>query len=243
MNTRQLAAFTLIELSIVIVIIGLIVAGIVAGQSLVKQAQLRTVVSDINKFRAAISAFRVQYDALPGDMKTADSYFSACVTDPNLSINTCNGNGNGHIRYSDWSLPSGAYEGWRAFEHMHHAGLLELSLTNLGHRPPPGIGAGEQSLKGVNIPEGSFGNGYTIGITSGNTSRVYSIAIGAETGAWVSDGGVFTPTEAYSIDNKVDDGIPDQGKWTSYGEVPCRNISAYVLSSSAADCSLNYHDR
>ena len=41
--------FTLIELSIVIILIGLITAGIIAGSSLIQRAKLRTVVSDINK--------------------------------------------------------------------------------------------------------------------------------------------------------------------------------------------------
>ncbi len=39
--------FTLIELSIVIVIIGLIVAGIIGGQSLVRQAKVRPIITNI----------------------------------------------------------------------------------------------------------------------------------------------------------------------------------------------------
>lgn len=57
--------FTLLELSIVIVIIGLIVAGISAGQSLVRQASLRSVISDVDKFRTAKNSFKLAYDANP----------------------------------------------------------------------------------------------------------------------------------------------------------------------------------
>ena len=53
------SGFTLIELSIVIVIIGLIVAGVVGGQVLVKQAKLKGVVSDVEKYRTALNAFKL----------------------------------------------------------------------------------------------------------------------------------------------------------------------------------------
>lgn len=43
-------AFTLVELAIVIVIIGLIIAGVLAGQSLVQQTKLRATISDVQKF-------------------------------------------------------------------------------------------------------------------------------------------------------------------------------------------------
>ena len=49
--------FTLIELSIVIVIIGLIVAGVVGGQSVIKQAKLKTIIQDVNKYTVANHMF------------------------------------------------------------------------------------------------------------------------------------------------------------------------------------------
>lgn len=79
-------AFTLIELSVVIVIIGLIVAGIVAGQSLVNQAKLRAFMSDINQIETAINTFRLRFDQKPGDITNISDYYS--ITD---------GNGDGQI--------------------------------------------------------------------------------------------------------------------------------------------------
>ena len=60
--------FTLIELSIVLVIIGLIVGGIVVGRELIKVAELRAILAQKDKFTAAVNTFKIKYNALPGDM-------------------------------------------------------------------------------------------------------------------------------------------------------------------------------
>lgn len=85
------SGFTLLELSIVIVIIGLIVAGISAGQSLVRQAQLRQFTSNINQYKVAINSFTLQYDALPGDMDNTTSYWP--------TASTADGNGDGNVNF------------------------------------------------------------------------------------------------------------------------------------------------
>jgi len=90
--------FTLIELSIVLVIIGLITAGIIGGQSLIHSAQIRSVISDVDRFRVAIATFEMQYDSLPGDLVNAKEYWldPDCMDDAG---NTCSGNGNGLINH------------------------------------------------------------------------------------------------------------------------------------------------
>jgi prepilin-type N-terminal cleavage/methylation domain-containing protein len=60
------SGFTLIELSIVIVIIGLIVAGVVAGQSLVKQSKLYSIITDVSRYKVSVNTFRLTYNAIPG---------------------------------------------------------------------------------------------------------------------------------------------------------------------------------
>ena len=78
--------FTLIELSVVIVLIGLIVASVVGAQKLIEQAKLRSIITDFNNYKTALNAFRLEYNALPGDLTRATSYWPTAST----------GNGNGN---------------------------------------------------------------------------------------------------------------------------------------------------
>ena len=57
-NQKSKNGFTLVELSIVIVIVGLIIAGVTSGNVLVKQAKLRTVISQFNEYTAAMNSFK-----------------------------------------------------------------------------------------------------------------------------------------------------------------------------------------
>jgi prepilin-type N-terminal cleavage/methylation domain-containing protein len=60
--------FTLIEMSIVLVIIGLIVGSVLVGQDLVRSAALNAPIAQIDKLQTAMLTFRGKYDALPGDI-------------------------------------------------------------------------------------------------------------------------------------------------------------------------------
>src|SRR5690348_1121410 len=71
--------FSLLELSIVLVIIGLITGGITAGRTIVRAAELRSMITDINKYKSAIYTFREKYNAVPGDMKNAVKYWGAAA--------------------------------------------------------------------------------------------------------------------------------------------------------------------
>ena len=73
----QSQGFTLVELSIVIIIIGFLIAGISAGTSLMKQASLNTVIDEVAGYRAAFNNFRARFDSLPGDLSTGYAYFGS----------------------------------------------------------------------------------------------------------------------------------------------------------------------
>src|SRR5580693_9186033 len=93
------AGFTLIELSIVLVIIGLIIGGVLVGQDLINAAQARAIITDIERFNTAANTFESKYGCLPGDCVNATNFFG---TDANCGIDwfqlatyttkTCNGN-------------------------------------------------------------------------------------------------------------------------------------------------------
>ena len=66
MKTKQ-AGFTLVEIAIVLVIIGLLLGGILKGQEMITQAKIKNVVNDFNGITAAVNSYQDRYRALPGD--------------------------------------------------------------------------------------------------------------------------------------------------------------------------------
>lgn len=67
-NSKRIynGGFSLVELSIVLVILGLLTGGILGGQSLIKAAELRAVTTELDAFQTATNTFRQKYFALPG---------------------------------------------------------------------------------------------------------------------------------------------------------------------------------
>jgi prepilin-type N-terminal cleavage/methylation domain-containing protein len=74
--------FTLIELSIVLVIIGLIVGGILVGRDLISAAAVRAQISQIERYHTAANTFRTKYAYLPGDIPNTCTVYSY----PNLTV-------------------------------------------------------------------------------------------------------------------------------------------------------------
>ena len=72
-NLIQQVGFTLIELSIVLVIIGLIVGGVLTGQDLIKAAEIRATVGQYEKYNTAVNTFRTKYNGIPGDLLTSSA--------------------------------------------------------------------------------------------------------------------------------------------------------------------------
>jgi prepilin-type N-terminal cleavage/methylation domain-containing protein len=85
MKTRQ-TGFTLVEIAIVLVIIGLLLGGILKGQEMITQAKIKNVINDFNGVTAAVASYQDRYRALPGDDLNASSRWGASIP---------NGNGNG----------------------------------------------------------------------------------------------------------------------------------------------------
>ena len=120
-------AFSLVELSIVLVILGLLTGGILGGQSLIRAAELRALTTEYQRYFAAVSTFRDKYFALAGDMTNATSFWgkdttstAQCTSDSGTggTPGTCNGNGDGWIG-------TDLRENYRAWQQLSLAGLIE----------------------------------------------------------------------------------------------------------------------
>lgn len=248
MPTSPRAAFTLVELSIVLVILGLLVGGVLSGQSLIHAAELRRVSTEFAQYKTAYGAFKDKYLALPGDMKhavafwgaidggTADGLDTDCM---NTMISgsiitdtkTCNGDGSGVIGEN-------STEGFAAWQHLANAGLIE----GVFHGP---YDAG--NVAGQSVPASR----YSSGAWSVGSSNMNFIATGTNTLAfgkgnfdqWTGEP-VLSTQDAYAIDKKMDDGYPHIGAVTTYNYTNLPHCitstnDAYALSDATAEaCSL-----
>ena len=213
-NRTYQGGFTLIELSIVLVIVALLIAGLLIGREMENAWCIRKVGADFEAYKAAFVTFKDRYNALPGDMPNASA----------LNLGN-NGNGDGYIGY--WSS-----EPPQVWKHLERAGIIKGNSytgtnTFLG---------GTYTL-GVNMPQSPFNTGgylitYDIagvaatpaGTSTGqnNVNMHYFKLVGINpNGAGVSDnipaqnGGtekVMTALQAKQIDWKFDDGLPVSGK-------------------------------
>jgi len=66
-TTNRQAGFTLVEIAIVLVIIGLLLGGILKGQEMITQARIKNVINDFNGITAAYASYQDRYRAIPGD--------------------------------------------------------------------------------------------------------------------------------------------------------------------------------
>jgi prepilin-type N-terminal cleavage/methylation domain-containing protein len=244
-------AFSLVELSIVLVILGLLIGGILSGQALIRAAELRSITTEYSRYVTATQTFRDKYFALPGDMTNATSFWNAahatpatCYTTASSTALTCNGDGNGLI-YPN----AGSNETYRYWQHLANAGLIEGSYDGIEH------GANSYSSTTANSPRSKISNGLwfvwhwgTIvgdaNLFAGNYDNFF------ELGQIVADGDpsnpIIKPEEAWNIDTKIDDGKPGLGKLVVRYWSTCTNAAtkddgataAYLLTSSAVGCTL-----
>lgn len=243
------AAFSLVELSIVLVILGLLVGGILAGQSLVRAAELRSVSTDFTRYYTAVNTFRDKYFFLPGDMPNAtrvwgDEGAGSCpdAAIANGNPGTCNGNGDGLI--ADGVSVFNSTESSRAWQMLNLAGMVEGNYVGL-YWP---------TRRGVNIPASRVRTG-AFSFTTGYSVRTANalIAGSEQSGDVQMTGGFLTPEEAWNIDSKMDDGHPGRGKITALGAAVAGNITpncsganwtvwgtAYVLTNTSPDCNLHF---
>jgi prepilin-type N-terminal cleavage/methylation domain-containing protein len=92
---RRLSAFTLIEVAIVLVIIGVLSAAVFKGHDVLEAAKIRATAQDFQRYQLAITAYQDQFNALPGDDNQASTRFGADVS---------NGDGNYRIDVAEADL-------------------------------------------------------------------------------------------------------------------------------------------
>jgi prepilin-type N-terminal cleavage/methylation domain-containing protein len=257
------SAFSLIELSIVLIIIGLLIAGITGGASLIKSSELRSIMSEAKSYQVAVNSFYTQYDSYPGDTDISAG-----------SISSHNGNRNNRIEYSvsdgkkiSDGTAAAMLEGVDAWQDLRDVGAIDLNLTIVATSTSaftpitniPGSkrkGAGwafdynRSSLQNVVVLTKSIGAIATLGAPATGTTLVnnhFDATLGVAYSSNFPGGeapysatpgsnkasAAISAPDAFSIDSKVDDGKANAGT------VLAVNPSQTVVGTTNTHCSSN----
>ena len=132
-HRKFIVGFTLIEIAIVMIVIGLVIGGVLVGRDLITSAEIRRLIKQPEQFDTAIMAFRLKYNCLPGDCKNAGRLgFTTTVSPYPLVVagSIEDGNGDGFIRntvvFDDISStsPTGNFEIEQAWWWLQQAGMV-----------------------------------------------------------------------------------------------------------------------
>jgi prepilin-type N-terminal cleavage/methylation domain-containing protein len=214
-KTTDQKGFTLVELAIVMIIIGLLIGGILKGQELITNAQVASTVTQMKGIDAAISTFRDSYAAMPGDMDDATTRLPGCNAAPNCGDNPNLPDGRINGVSAGQAPPNVASENAQVWLHLSAADLLGgVQDTNAA-----GLTFGEI------MPAGNVGGGFFIGYHQGgaqlpgqqagpNPRGGHYISLSGDPGGNVGSSSisdVISASQAARIDRKVDDGTPGTG--------------------------------
>lgn len=211
--------FTLVELSIVILIIGLIAGGIIIGKDLIRNAEIRAQVTQLEKYNSALNTFRNKYACLPGDCIGSTFGF------------TGNGNNNSRIEVP---IDGGGHmddpEQSRFWVHLSQAQLIDgrfvFGFVPGTNSPPlafPGMGRAGNHRGGLWLVP--FAPRYQAGAN-------YANAWFLTTTSGQATNGVYLPADAYLLDKKADDGLPLDGGMRASGN----SIYFAVCNMSTEEC-------
>jgi len=117
---KQQSGFTLVEVAIVMVIIGLLLGGVLKGQEVITNARLKNVNNDFSGISAAIYSYQDRYAALPGDDIAADAHTGAAT----------NGDGDGLFDVAFVPAAAGD-ESSLVWSHLRSAGLIAGDATSV----------------------------------------------------------------------------------------------------------------
>ena len=180
----QQSGFTLVEIAIVLVIIGLLLGGILKGQELINSAKVKNLANDFRVIPTYVYAFQDKFKSLPGDDSAATTHMSTCVA-------PCqNGNGNGVIN-GNWNSTTATDESRQFWAHVR--------LANLA--------AGPTDLGDANYtPKNATGG--TIGISSATAAQ---LQISGMTGTYQVCSSAILGRFAKQLDIQMDDGNTSTG--------------------------------
>lgn len=224
--------FTLIEIAIVLVIIGLLLGGVLKGQELINTARVRALNNTVDGITAAWFSFQDRYRAFPGD------YTQATVNLPNAAGLVADGDGNGRVGITGANTDSPA-ERANVWVQLQAAGYVT------GNFDATDVAVTEYGCSVETCPDNGFGAGMNLAF--GNQIRGGAAA--SDQHELITGRGI--PVEVIAeLDRKVDDGEPETGamqlglggaNWLAAESDDCQRDNAgtsiYELQSPSANCA------
>jgi prepilin-type N-terminal cleavage/methylation domain-containing protein len=247
-HTSMRHGFTLIELSIVLIIIGLLTAGMLVGRDLIRIAQVRAQVSQIEKLNVAVNTFNGKYRCLPGD----------CDHAVDVGLGTAggdgdDGDGNGSVDIGDMTGEVAGMETQNFWYHLSQAKLISGTYPMAGNAATsyPGINSPPLALPGAGLNGNASGgvwltnrflNSFANGSTDIKPAWLLATAIYIQINYQTS---VYRADVAYMMDSKMDDGYPSSGNFQiSQGPFSMQlgGGNGLAASNTAAVVSNNFPD-
>ncbi|SNR78329.1 prepilin-type N-terminal cleavage/methylation domain-containing protein [Methylobacillus rhizosphaerae] len=199
------SGFTLIELAIVLVIIGLLLGGVLKGQELINSAKVKNLAADFKNVQVYLYGYQDKFRALPGDDAAADVHLAGATK-------ATTGAGNGIIN-GNWDASDAGAESILFWQHVRLAGfapgitIVGADVAAFVPRNAEGGRIGIQSIAGAtNLPTPAMSGSYAVcsanisgkfarqidvalddGETSTGSVRAYMVA--SEGVAWVASAG------------------------------------------------------
>ena len=192
---RRQSGFTLIEIAIVLVIIGLLLGGILKGQELINSARVKNLATDFRNIPAFIYGYQDKFRALPGDDPAASTHLNGATN----ATTPAGMQGNGVIN-GDWNSTTNTDESYLFWQHVRLAGLA------------PGVTDATASPTDY-LPKNASGG--FIGIQSGTTDTTKTPIVGADgkaiSGAYIICSTGILGKFVKQLDTQMDDGKTDSG--------------------------------
>lgn len=187
---NQQGGFTLVEIAIVLVIIGLLLGGVLKGQELIVQAKIKNVINDFNGISAAIYGYQDRYKSFPGDDGRAAT---AGAVAGRWGANTANGDADGQVE-GDFPSSADADESRIFWQHLRLAGFVAGDSTS---RAQP-----QNALGGI------------IGVQMGSGAAAQPDLAGLVVCSSNLSGKV-----ASAVDTQLDDGLTNRGSVRGYSHI------------------------
>lgn len=211
-GNRPQAGFTLVEVAIVLVIIGLILGGVFKGQALVDSARVRAISSEMDGIRTAVLSFQERYRSIPGDFPKAP-----------LQIDSATIAGNGNGRIDDSAERAGVWQ--------------QLSLAGFISGNYDGVQSSAGSSTDVDCgphtcPQNPYSGYYKISY-SAQAADADSLANEIYTGRHI-------PVSILSqLDSRLDDGKANSGRFRVHREFAsaCTLNGDWDILSDNANCA------